>query len=160
MKTKILQEKPVLDILTSLLFAIVFTALVLKFSILELTGISSIVSLNLTVLSLLITLLAIMYTFESQFEENRAIKILESRDRVQEIYESFIISTKLLFVTWVFLLSISSFNIFSNASGLLKNIFDFLVIFSIGLIITRSRRCFLIFAKVERLVREYKEDGT
>lgn len=106
-----------------------------------------------TALGILFTVLAIVYTFESQFEDNRAVKILKRHGKYDDISEIFILSVAAIGVVWIYTFSLSITQIHSSFGSTSNLILSYFVIVGFVLLILRLYRCFHIFVLLNRAVK-------
>lgn len=97
------------DVIIAIIFGIVLFASLyyLNDPITILDNISVLNSTTTTALGILFTVLAIIYTFESQFENNRAVKILKKQGKYDDISEVFVLSVATIGVIWIFTFTLS-----------------------------------------------------
>lgn len=143
------------DILLAFILSI-FIFIILHFlndSTIVLDNIDTLNSTTTTALGILFTVLAIIYTFESQFEENRAVKILKNEGKYQDISEVFVLSVAIIGVVWIFTFTISITQIYEAFGPNLAMIFAYFVLVGFLLLIIRLYRCFKIFVLLNRAVK-------
>lgn len=137
-------------IAAGVLFGILF---VLNDPTIMLDNISVLNSTTTTALGILFTVLAIIYTFESQFEDNRAVKILKKQGNYDDISEVFVLSVATIGVIWLFTFSLSITRIHEPFGTNITWFFTYLVIVGFVLLVLRLYRCFHIFVLLNRAVK-------
>jgi len=118
-----------------------------------LDNISVLNSTTTTALGILFTVLAIIYTFESQFEDNRAVKILKEQGEYHNISEIFVLSVGIIGIIWIFTFSLSITQIHKLFGVYVSQFLAYLVIVAFFLLILRLYRCFRIFVLLNRAVK-------
>jgi hypothetical protein len=143
------------DVIIAIIFGIVLFASLyyLNDPITILDNISVLNSTTTTALGILFTVLAIIYTFESQFENNRAVKILKKQGKYDDISEVFVLSVATIGVIWIFTFTLSITQIYKPFGANITLFFAFLVIVGFLLLILRLYRCFRIFVLLNKAVK-------
>jgi uncharacterized membrane protein YidH (DUF202 family) len=144
------------DLLISFGASIVISILLGYFGKLS-SVISSISSFNLTittVLGILFTVLTILYTFESQFEDNRAVREMRRNGTYQNILEIFFLSVSVIGLVWIYTFSLTVFQIYSGFGWCLKSLLSGFEIWGFSLLLVRLGRCYEIFWLLNRAMRE------
>lgn len=106
-----------------------------------------------TIFGLLFTILAIIYTFESQFESNRAMKILKDRGEYSDIIQIFYLSVATIGIIWLYTFTIAIFQIHEIVGGNVALLLSFFAIFGYVLLIERLSSCFYIFVLLNRAIK-------
>lgn len=108
-----------------------------------------------TLLGLLFTVLALIYTFESQFESNTAVKKLKESETYSDITRVFFLSVAVIGVVWVYTFTLAIFRPRGPVSpGLgLNFVLSFVAIVGYVLLVARLWRCFRIFVLLNRAVK-------
>lgn len=117
-----------------------------------LQNMESFTSTTTTALGLLFTILAIIYTFESQFENNSAVRILRQRGQYQDIIEIFVLSVATIGIIWIVTFGLTITEPYSPYGYTIQSIFAYVVIVGFILLIARLRRCFWIFVLLNRAI--------
>lgn len=151
-------EKLRLDILESLvgggaIFAVLY---VFASPTVVLDNISAFNSTVSTLFGLLFTVLAIVYTFESEFKENKAVRVLRSNDQYIDIISIFFYTVAVIGGVWVFTFSLTIFNVHSQLGQTIQRILSFIAISCFLAVIIRLWRCFSVFILLNRAVREHE----
>lgn len=152
------KEKLQKDILVALVTA-VFLFASLTYSGMGNIILQSIEAFNSTIttlLGLLFTILAIIYTFESQFEDNKAVKVLKETDQYVDIIKIFFYTVAVLGIVWLYTFTLTIFGIHSHLGNGVQLSISFLGIWGFFAVIFRLWRCFWIFVKLNDAVNEYK----
>lgn len=113
-------------------------------------------------LGFILTILALLYTFESQLKENKAIKILIERNKFKEIYDIFTDSSISIFFVLMFLMLIPVFQDVNQIKDFFINLIGFN--FSIFMLNTflmyillfasiRTFRCFYVFKLLQDAIK-------
>jgi len=111
-------------------------------------------STTTTALGLVFTILAIIYTFESKFEENKAVQILKERGQYQDVIEIFVLSVATIGVIWIFTFGLTVTGIYEPYGQRVKLGFAYLCITGFILLIERLRRCFWIFVLLNQAMKD------
>lgn len=120
------------------------------------SGLNMFVLLFTTILGVLVTILTILYTFENNLTENKALKILVARGKKSELYQRFNDSIFGLFGVIV-LLSVMYIVKFSNNSNhIISSIYFFSTIFLIIFGFLRTYRCFILFNKFLKAIQRFE----
>ncbi|WP_435065639.1 hypothetical protein [Halobaculum sp. EA56] len=106
-----------------------------------------------TVLGLLFTVLAIVYTFESQFEKNRAVKKLKTQGHYKDITQVFFLSVAIIGVVWIYTFTVTVFAVESFFNSTLGLILGYLAVLSFIVVIFRVVRCFWVFVLLNKAVK-------
>jgi hypothetical protein len=106
-----------------------------------------------TIFGLLFTILAIIYTFESQFKSNRAMKILKDRGKYSDIIQIFYLSVATIGFIWLYTFTIAIFRIHELVGRNVALILSFFAIFGYVLLIERLSSCFYIFVLLNRAIK-------
>lgn len=143
------------DIALSLLLGVVLFAILyfLNSPTVVLDKINILNSTTTTALGILFTVLAIIYTFESQFEDNRAVKILKSEGKYDDISEIFVLSVASIGVIWIITFSLAFTQIHKAFGDTVIQAFSLIVIIGFILLILRLYRCFWIFVLLNRAIK-------
>lgn len=106
-----------------------------------------------TLLGLLFAILAILYTFESQFQESRAIQILKSNDQFIDVIRIFHYTVGVIGLVWIYTFSLTIFDFHSGMGKKAQAVFGFTMIFGFYVVIVRLIRCYWIFILLNRAIR-------
>lgn len=106
-----------------------------------------------TIFGLLFTFLAIIYTFESQFESNRAMKILKKQEKYSDIIKIFYLAVAVIGLIWLYTFTIALFQVQKFVGPNLDLLLSFLSVFGYVLLIERLSSCFYIFVLLDRAIK-------
>jgi hypothetical protein len=112
-----------------------------------------------TIFGLLFTILAIVYTFESQFESNRAMKILKNQGKYSDIIEIFYLAVAVIGLIWLYTFTIAVFQVQNFAGENLDLLLSFLSIFGYVLLIERLSSCFYIFVLLDQAIKSTEDQS-
>jgi len=107
-----------------------------------------------TLLGLLFTILAIVYTFESQFKENRAVKILVENNQFFDVIQIFFHTVVVLSVVWLFTFILTVFELYLFLPNMVVEVLSLFAFVSFAVVIIRLWRCLEIFILLDRAVRK------
>lgn len=144
------------DVGVSIALALVITGVLVSIGkpVVVLSNIDTFNSSVTTLLGLLFTLLALVYTFESQFESNTAVKRLKARGTYSDIPRVFFLSVAAIGAVWIYTFTLTIFQARGPVSSGWGNlILSFVAIVGYVLLIARLWRCFRVFVLLNRAVK-------
>lgn len=147
------------DILISLLGSILLFAILFPYgySTVVLDSIEAFNSTVTTLVGLMFTLLAVIYTFEEQFSQNRAVRILKKNNQFVDIIRRFFYAVSVLGVVWIYTFFFTIFPIHNTAGRATTLTIAFFGIWGFFAVVIRLWRCFDIFVKLNNVVRAHDE---
>lgn len=107
-----------------------------------------------TVLGILFTVLAILYTFESQFENNRAVKMMKDNGTYENVLNIFFYSVSAIGIVWLYTFPMMIFNIQPAIGWRITAFITGLEIGGFVIVVLRLIRCYSIFLRFNRAMRE------
>lgn len=119
-----------------------------------------------TIFALLFTILAIILTFQGQYSENRAIKELQRTGHYRSIFKRFYLSVFSVGVLFILAAAIGVFGIYEidflfqlpiveSPIHLVEVITVFFIASVFALTVLRMTTCFIIYYRIENIMREY-----
>lgn len=156
--TNILKKDILISFVLGVLVLTVLTATGHVWSVIS--SISSLETTSITMFGILITVLALIYTFEDQFSENKAIKRLKRKNVVDDIREVFILSSAAVGAVWVFTFSVSFLPIYSVLPQWTVYSTALFLILGFVLTIVRVWRCFKIFYLLNEAIKKSRTQGS
>lgn len=108
-----------------------------------------------TLLGLLFAILALLYTFEAQFRDSKAVQILRKNDQFIDIIRIFYYTVGVLGLVWVYTFTLAIFGFHSELGEVSQLIISFGLILGFFAVLIRLWRCYWIFVRLNRAVREF-----
>lgn len=118
-----------------------------------LKSISTLTSTFTTILGVLFTVLAIIYTFESTFEENPAVVILKDKGKYRNVTGVFVYSVITIFFIWIYVFSLSIFPLHKSIGYVGQAVVSMTLVYCFILVVMRVFRCFYIFKLLEDAIK-------